>query len=140
MLSLTDPAVSAAEAQAYIDARGLSGWPETEPAQEAALRLGQDYIAREYNHRWTAEWENDDAPEGVKFAIVEAARAELARPGILSQIIELGREKVLTRAGEIGWTPAKQNASVADLMPRFTAIDGYLRGHVRGSTIFLARA
>ena len=140
MLSLTDPAVSEAEAQAYIAARGLLGWPGDEPEQLAALRLGQDYIAREYNHRWTDEWANDDAPQGVKFAIIEAARAEIARPGVLSQIIELGREKVLTRAGEIGWTPAKANASIADLMPRFTAIDGYLRGHVRGSTIFLARA
>lgn len=40
MLSLTDPAVTPAEATAYLSASGVTGWPDVESEQAAALMRG----------------------------------------------------------------------------------------------------
>jgi hypothetical protein len=144
MLSLTEPAVSVAEADAYASARAWSNWAGADAAKEAAIRRGQDFIAGEYNGLWLEEWENDDAPEAVRFAIIEAARRELATPGILSPDVNLGSAKVLTGVGSIRWTPLKGNASVEDMMTTFTAIRRLLSGLVEKpsatSVTSLARA
>lgn len=84
MLSFTDPAVTVAEANTYAAAMGYGDWTGDDPAKEAALMRGQLYIAATYNGRWVSEWENDDAPEPVKLAIIEAARRELVEAGSLA--------------------------------------------------------
>lgn len=83
MLSYTDLAVSVAEADAYAEARLWANWTGTDTVKAAALLRGQSYIASTYNGRWVAEWANDDAPDGVKYAIIEAARRELVAAGSL---------------------------------------------------------
>jgi hypothetical protein len=80
MLSYTDPAVTVAEADAYATARAWANWTGNDTVKTAALRRGQDYIAGAYNGRWATEWDNDAAPEPVRFAIIEAARRELVTP------------------------------------------------------------
>lgn len=84
VLSYTDLAVTTAEADAYATARDWRDWASAaEGDKTPALRRGQDYIAGLYNGRWATEWDNDQAPEGVKMAIFEAARRELVEPGSL---------------------------------------------------------
>lgn len=84
MLSFTDPAVTAADADTYCTARGYSDWTGDDTAKEAAILRGQLFIAATYNPQWSEEWESDDAPEGVLFAIIEAARRELSETGSLA--------------------------------------------------------
>lgn len=139
MLSYTTLAVTTVEAQAYVDARALSGWPADGTAQSAALRRGQDYIAREYNGRWLDEF--DDAPDEVKFAIIEAALAEAGTPGILSPIVTPGREKVLVEVKGIRWEPIRKGGGVSDMKPVLTNVEALLSGLVTsGNTTFLDRA
>lgn len=99
-ISFTEPAVTSQEADAYAEARAWANWTGDDTVKSAAIRRGQDYIASTYNARWVIEFENDDAPSEVKFAIIEAARRELNAPGSLSPDQERGgrikrkREKV----------------------------------------------
>lgn len=97
MLSFSEPAITIQEADDYAESRAYSDWLEASSspatAKEAAIRRGQDYIAGRYNGRWLSEFENDDAPDQVKYAIAEAARLELATPGVLAP--------VLSRAGQV---------------------------------------
>ena len=139
-LSYTVPAVTPAEAAAYITARGITGWPEDEPEQEAALRRGQDHIAREYNHRWAVEFDNDDAPELVQFAIIEAALVEARSPGSLSPTVKASDAKMLTGVGSISWTPIPGPNGVDALRPRLLHVEAMLSGVVKSPTVFLERA
>lgn len=77
--SYTEPAITTAEADAYIQPIGDARWLATdEVAKNAAIIRGQRYVATAYNSRWTAEWEaGADIPEAVKNAIAGAARVEL---------------------------------------------------------------
>ena len=140
MLSFTDLAVTHAAASDYVSARALSGWPEDEPGQEAALRRGQDHIAREYNHRWASEFENDDAPELVQFAIIEAALVEARNPGALSPTVKASDAKMLTGVGSITWTPIPGPNGVDALRPRLLHVEAMLSGVVKSPTVFLERA
>ena len=140
MLSYTVPAVTPAEAAAYISARDITGWPETEPAQIAALRRGQDHIAREYNNRWLSEFDNDDAPELVQFAVIEAALVEARNPGALSPTVKASDAKMLTGVGSITWTPISGPNGVEALRPRLLHVEAMLSGLIRAQTIFLERA
>lgn len=83
MLSYTTPAVTVSEASAYLAAAG-EAWAGTDEAKAAAIIRGQRYITGIGNGRWATEWNNNDAPESVKFAIIESARRELVAPGSLS--------------------------------------------------------
>jgi hypothetical protein len=140
MLSFTDPAVTPAEALDYVTARAIAGWPDAEPAQVAALRRGQDWVAREFNDRWTVEFDNDDAPDLVMFAIIEAALVEAANPGALSPTVKAADAKMLTGVGSISWTPIPSPGGVEALRPRLLHVEAMLRGLVRGTAIFLERA
>ena len=140
MLSFTDLAVTLAEASDYVSARALSGWPEGEPAQQAALRRGQDHISREYNSRWLSEFDNNDAPELVRFAIIEAALVEARNPGALSPTVKASDAKMLTGVGSITWTPISGPGGVDALRPRLLHVEAMLSGLIRAQTIFLERA
>ncbi|MCP8895344.1 hypothetical protein KYK29_10400 [Shinella daejeonensis] len=138
MLSYTEAAVTPAEASAYAEARGWSNWTGSDTVKAAAIRRSQDYIAGEYNGRWKDDWENDDAPEGVKFAIIEGARRELVSPGSL--------EKDLKRGGKIKAVGAgSARVEYMDGAPgydTFTAIDKRLAPYITalsGGSIDLLR-
>jgi hypothetical protein len=138
MLSFTELAVTAFDADAYIESRGLIGWPVASDAETQALRRGQDYIAREYNARWLDEWE--DAPDVVQFAIFEAALREAIAPGVLAPVVTLGQAKVLTEVSGIKWTPLQERASVGDMKPTLTVVDGLLASVIRPYSLDLLRA
>lgn len=128
MLSFDAMAVTVAEADTYCAGRGLTAWTGDNAAKTAALRRGQDYIAGVYNTRWSVGFDDATAPNMVKYAIVEAALRELAKPASLTPDIILGQSKVMTRLGNIGWTPLKSDPNVADLVPTLTTIRNLLRG------------
>jgi hypothetical protein len=138
MLSLTDMAVTLEEAAAYAESRGLFDWFD----DAAALRRGQDYVAGKYNHRWTEVFENDDAPDAVKYAIVEAARIELATPGSLTPALDRGgqvkRLKVRVEGAVERETEWADSAPVQQVV---TAIDNLLKaaGLIRSGVNWLAR-
>lgn len=140
MLSYTTLAVTPAEATTYVDARGLAGWPEDEPAQAAALRRGQDAIAREYNGRWAEEWDSEDAPDLVRFAVIEAAVAEARDPGFLTRVVKASDAKALTRVGEIGWAPVPGPGGVESLRPRLLHVEAMLAPLLRSQVVHLVRA
>ena len=140
MLSFTSSAVTTSEAASYVDDRALAGWPADEPAQMAALRRGQDHIAREYNGRWDEEWESDDAPDLVRFAIIEAAVVEARNPGSLSPAVKASEAKMLTGVGSISWSPIQGPAGVEALRPRLLHVEAMLAPVLRSRAIFLERA
>ena len=135
MLSFTDPAVTIVEADAYASLRAWSNWAGDNTAKEAALRRGQDYIAGLYNARWMTEWENDAAPEPVKYAIIEAARRELVSPGSLAPDITPGKvKKTVAVSGAVSVTYAVGTDAAASMRPVLAAIDGLLVGLVTPAT------
>lgn len=141
MLTFTDMAVTATEALAYVDARGLTGWPVVGAEQDAALRRGQDYIAREYNGRWAVDFDDTTAPDVVKFAIIEAAIAEAMTPGALAPVVTPGQAKVLVEVKGIRWEPLRKGGGAGDMKPVLTAVQAMLAPYViSGGTSFVARA
>lgn len=103
MLSLTTLALTVTEADERCTAMGYTDWTGADAVKASALLRGQVYVATTYNGRWASEW--TEAPDAVKFAIVEAARAELTTLGTLTAALP---EKVLTEAGKLGWTPTER--------------------------------
>ena len=101
MLSYTVPATTPSEATAYLTAAGVTGWPAAEADQSAAILRGQRAIAAHYHGRWLTEWDDDAAPDAVKYAIAEAALIEAKKPGALSSV---DPGKVLTGADKLSWT------------------------------------
>jgi hypothetical protein len=133
MLSYDDLALDMTFADAYATARGKSAWLDAAASPDdvrlAALRRGQDAIAGEYNSRWIEEWDNDDAPDRVKMAIVEAAIRELASPGSMQPDRARGG-----RIKSVGAGSARvEYAENAPAETTFLAIDGLLRGLVTGA-------
>lgn len=141
MLSFTDIAVTAADAAAYVAARGLTGWPALEADQLAALRRGQDHIAREYNGRWAVDFDDTTAPDVVKFAIIEAALVEAVTPGALAPVVTPGQAKVLVEVKGIRWETLRKGGGAGDMKPVLTAVQAMLGPYVlSGGTSFLGRA
>lgn len=135
MLSFTNPAVEVPEADAYAASRGWSNWTGNDATKEAALRRGQDYVAGLYNARWLTRWDNDDAPEPVKFAIVEAARRELTAPGSLLPDVTPGSvKKSVAVSGAVSVTYAVGNDVAGSMRPVLTVIDGLLAGLITSAT------
>ena len=133
MLSFIDSAVEVAEADSYAEARSWANWTGADALKQAALRRGQDFIAGAYNSRWSVQFENDDAPDEVKFAIIEAARRELVSPGSINPdfdptgTIKRERKEVGPLKKETEYaTPATAVAS----RPAFAAIEALLAGLV----------
>lgn len=134
MLSFTEPAVTSGEADTYATARGWADWTGNETVKEAAIMRGQTYLAGLYNDRWATEWENDDAPEPVKYSIIEAARRELASPGSLSpdfvasRVVSRERKKVGPLEKELEYAGATGASSVR---PQIAIIEQLLAGLLR---------
>ena len=108
MLSYSSPATTAAEVTAYAEAR-LRAWPGAVQEQEAAILRAQSWMASAYNLRWMVQFDNEDAPLLVKYALAEAAIMEAASPGVL--LTRAGIEsqpKVLTRVESISWAPQER--------------------------------
>lgn len=134
MLSFTEPAVMPAEADAYADARAWSDWTGTDTVKAAAIRRSQDYIAAIYNHCWADEWSNDEAPENVRFAIIEGARRELVSPGSLDPDVTPGKIKERVRvegAVEVAYAIGKGDA--ASQRPVIGIIDNLLAPLLKGA-------
>lgn len=140
-LSLMQPAVTVAEADAYAEARVWSNWTGSDTAKTGALRRSQDYIAANYNRRWKDEWDNDHAPDEVKFAIIEGARRELVSPGSLSPdvVAATARKRVKVEgAVEIEYAVGANGISAADMRPDIAIIDALLVGLlVNGSSTMI---
>ena len=126
MLSMTDPAVTPSEADAYATLRGWTDWTGDETAKTTALRRGQDFILFRYNSRWIDEWPNDEAPENVKFAIISAARRELVSPGSLTKDKKRGGK--IKEAGAGSARVVFADGAPADTV--YDDIEGLLRGLV----------
>ncbi|MDQ7776935.1 MAG: hypothetical protein Q4615_14215 [Paracoccus aminovorans] len=138
MLSMTELAVTTAEALDYTSRGGLAV-----ELQETDLMRGQRYVAVRFNPRWLGEWENDEAPEPVKHAVIEAALVEQRTPGSLSAVSTPGTDKVLVAAGKLQWERVKGPAGADGYIPRVSAVEGLLAGLVRtgsGGVSLLMRA
>lgn len=141
MLSYTAPAVTAAEATAYLSAAGVTGWPTNATAQDQAILRAQRYIAARFNARWVEEWTT--VPDAVKHAICEAALIEAREPGKLSPVSTPSGDKVLTGLGSLKWERVKGAGGVDAYIPRIATIEGLLAALVTSATggvTFLARA
>ena len=131
MLSFTEPAVTVADASAYLAASGEAGWDGTEDAKGHAIIRGQRYIAGIGNGRWATEWDNADAPDGVKFAIAEAALRELVAPGSLapdftaSKVVKREKKKVGPLEKELEYAEAVNASAVR---PNIAIIEHLLAG------------
>lgn len=124
MLSFVDLATDLATANAYATARLWSDWTGSDAVKTAALRRGQDYIASTYNGRWAGVWTNDDAPEAVQFAIIEAARRELVEPGSMAPDLDRGGEVKSLKAGSV----SIEYKDSAPAVTAFPVIEGLLSG------------
>lgn len=125
-LSLTVDSVTPQEVDAYALARGRTVWTDAaasppEPKQQA-IRRATDYLAATYNGRWLIEFEPDDVPEEVTFAIAEAAVRELEEPGSLSEDLDPNGRIQSMQAGSVNITYADGTAP-ADA---FTGIENLL--------------
>lgn len=108
--------------------------------QEAALRRAFLYLR---SLDWSADYPmfGGEVPEDVKIAHAILARTEQAEPNALQPSVTPGQQKILTRVGEIGWTPTGQtgvNAQRRVVTMADDLLKPYLHGS--GSTKFLARA
>ena len=122
MLSYTELGVTLQEADAFADARAWTDWTGENDVKIAALRRAQDWLAQTYNARWADEWENDDAPENVKYAIIIAARMELVTPGRLSKAKKQGIKSVGAGSARVEYF------SSGGATETFADIDGLLAG------------
>lgn len=126
MLSFTDPAVTVSEADAYALARAYAGWTGTDVVKAAALRRGQDFIAGQYNARWGVTFDNDDAPDEVKYAIIEAAVLEAATPGVLSAVVKANERIKRAKAAAVEVEFADGGDTLAGAVPVVSKIEGLL--------------
>lgn len=132
--------ISVADADAYFLARGNTVWAAlAEPAKEAALRLGADYMEAVYGHRWKGarismtqalSWPRDgvcvngfDVPDDVVPLAVARANAELAvRASAGSLLVDQGAQVVSETVGPISVT----YATGARQYTRYAYVDGLL--------------
>ncbi|PWJ81494.1 hypothetical protein C7441_11026 [Pseudaminobacter salicylatoxidans] len=125
-LSLTVDSVTPQEVDAYADARGRTVWtdaPSTPPEPKLqAIRRATDYLAATYNGRWLIEFQPNDVPDEVTFAISEAAVRELEEPGSLSEDLDPNGRIASMSAGSVSITYADGSAP-ADA---FTGIENLL--------------
>lgn len=91
-----------------------------------ALTRAQDYIRWTYVERFSSGCTLPDAT--IAEAEYIAASAELAEPGYWTKIYTPSQQKVLTRVGEISWTPVEgKTYDQADMArPVSTAIEAIL--------------
>lgn len=127
MLSYSALAVTRTDADAYHQDRANADWGSaTTGARDAALRRGQDFIAREYNTRWTSVFDNSDVPVEVKLAIYEAALMELRKPGTFSPTTTGQDAKMLVGVGSLRWERLGETKGSEALLPTIRHIDNLL--------------
>ena len=127
--------ISVADADAYHDARGNAAWAAlAEPAKEAALRLGADYLGQAYGLRWAGarltdtqalDWPRvaKGVPEAVRRANAELAARAAAGPLLADQGPAVKSETV----GPLSVT----YADGARQSVRYAAVDAMLAGLLR---------
>lgn len=122
-------AVTVGEADAYAQARGWTNWTgDDTTVKTPALRRGQDYVASTYNDRWKDDWDDTNAPDEVKYAIIEAARRELVSPGSLDPDITPGKIKQRVRVeGAVDVTYATGDGTASSQRPDIAIIDRLLK-------------
>lgn len=146
MLSMTTPAVTAAEATAYLAAAGAtdwtedgkpSVWPEDAALQEQAIMRGQRAIASRYNGRWSDDL--DPVPAPVTYAVIEAALIEAKTPGFFARTYTPSEAKVLVEVKGIRW----ERVGGSGMTPTSTIVDSLLApylGAAMANSSWLARA
>ena len=93
---------------------------QTQPLKEAALRRAYVYMS---GLSWKAGlWKTfgGTIPEEVKRAQLALARAEIQSVGVLSPSVTPQPGKILTRAGDLSWSPNTDNSSVEESRPVIT--------------------
>ena len=112
--------------------------------KEAALRRAYIYMKSLY---WVTEGDEvyptfgGTIPADIKTAQAILARVEQATPNALQPNVVPGQQKILTKVGDIGWTPTGQTGVDAQRSVVTMALDllkDYLSG--TGNTKFLLRA
>jgi len=98
---------------------------DDQPASEQALQRASDYIRTRYVIRFSDEY------DGTSPAVIEATQIaagyELTTPGFWSKTFTGNDAKVLTRVGEIAWTPTKTTMIGVDaFLPVSPAIEALL--------------
>ncbi len=135
MLDFTTDYVDVETATEYHSARGNSAWAavSSDEQKTQAIRRGTDYIAGRYNGRWIEDddWDEDDVPDEVVYAICEAALRELDVPGSLTPDLKRGGDIKSVQAGSVGVT-YMDSASAQTV---FTKIDGLLSDLVFSSGV-----
>lgn len=126
MLSYTQLAVTEEEAAAYATAGGISVQPSAPD-----LMRGQRFIAARYNCRWRAPWPDDEVPDHVKLAIIEAGIVEAQNPGSLSPVSTPATDKVLVGAGKLTWERVGDASAPDAYLPRLPVVEGLLAPLIR---------
>jgi len=129
--------VEFAASQVAIYGTALTG---TDAENEASLRRAYLFM-KSLNWKADAEYPTftGTIPADIKTAQSIFARAELASPASLQPSVTPGQQKVLTRVGEIGWTPTGQTGVDAQRSVVTMAMD-LLKDYINGSSKFLLRA
>lgn len=109
-------------------------------AKEAALRRAWVYLK---SLPWLAEYPfptlGGTIPADVKLAQGVLAHYEMATPGGLQPSVVPSQQKILTKAGEIGWTATGQTGADAQRAVVTMASD-LLKPYLSGDIRFLLRA
>lgn len=113
---------------AYAEARGLPGIGAATPDQIAeALVRASDYISLHY----LPKLKTQPPAAVVDHATYIAAEYELNQRGYFSRANEPGvSNKMLTRAGELSWTPMRADRSADPVMPTVKAIEALFRPYM----------
>ena len=150
---------TAANADAYFLARGITTWTGTDAVKESAIIRGADYLDRTYrwlgvkttqdqSMDWPRGWLNDvdgypidadEIPVGVKQANFEAALLVLTGTELEPVLVRGGSvTKSSVKAGPVSTT--KEYSAGAPARSVLTTVDGLLTGLVvQGSSQPLAR-
>ena len=132
---------SAANADAYFTARGITTWTGADSVKESALIRGADYLERRYRGRWvgvkTTQAQSLSWPRGwVTDVDGYAIDADTDLEPVLERGGAVTREKV--KAGPVETETEYQGGASA--RTTITTIDGLLEGLVTGmNTIPLLR-
>jgi len=153
---------SLAEAAAYFTARGVTTWTGDDANKEAALRVATAYLDNAYRDRWVGRrtnetqslaWPRIDGVRGWGTPLRDIDDFDIASDSIPAQVkhaqfeaalLHLSGVKLeprLERGGQIkskgtGVGPLRKDVTYMDGAPavdRITAIEGLLRGLVKGS-------
>jgi len=116
--------------RAYAEARGDSAPTDaSDDDAQAALVRGQDHVRFRYVANLISGYAGAEfTPTGHDLPLQEeaayiAASLELATPGFFSTTYTPDQQKVLTKVGEIGWTPIVREGRVYGAMPHSAKLD-----------------